>query len=64
LYNPCLRRDEIITLLKQRFAHYKQYNLPVYGIQNTNLRDYTTTEKDAKRGVSRMPPANVRAIIT
>lgn len=50
-----------MTLLKQLFAKIKKYNLPIYGIQATNLRDYTTTEKDAKRNVSRMPPANVRA---
>ena len=53
------RRDEIIKLVKQLFAKIKKYNLPIYGIQSTNLRDYTTTEKDAKRNVSRMPPANV-----
>jgi hypothetical protein len=46
-------------LLKQLFAKIKKVNLPVYGVQSTNLRDYTTTEKDAKRNVSRMPPASV-----
>ena len=50
----------MINLLKQRFAKLKSFNLPIYGIQNTNLRDYTTTEKDMKRGVSRMPPSQLR----
>jgi len=52
----------MITLLKQLFIKIKKYNLPIYGVQGTNLKEYTTTEKDAKRSVSRMPPANVRLL--
>jgi len=33
-----------------------QENLPIFGIlKQRNLADYTTTEKDITRGISRMP---------
>ena len=33
-----------------------QENLPIFGIsKNRALTDYTTTEKDVSRGISRMP---------
>lgn len=30
-------------------------NLPIYGIKNKDLREFTTTEKDRDKGVSRIP---------
>ena len=30
-------------------------NLPIYGIKNKNLREFTTTEKDRDKGISRIP---------
>lgn len=35
-------------------------NLPIFGIEKSNLTDFTTTEKDMKRGVSRFPPSQFR----
>lgn len=29
--------------------------MPVYGIKFRNLKEFTTTKKDRKRGVSRIP---------
>lgn len=47
-------------MLKQRFAEKTGENLPIFGIDKSHLTDFTTTEKDAKRGVSRFPPSQFR----
>lgn len=58
--NNIYRRDEIFEVLKQRFVEKLQTNLPIFGIQKNNLREFTTTEKDMKRFVSRFPPSQFR----
>lgn len=50
------RREEIIDILKQRYVEKHSLNLPVFGIEKNDLRDFTTTERDMKRGMSRFPP--------
>lgn len=35
-------------------------NLPIFGIDKPNLKDFTTTEKDLKRGQNRFPPTHFR----
>lgn len=54
------RREEIIDLLKHRYAEKRQENLPIFGIEKSHLTDFTTTEKDMKRMVSRFPPDQLR----
>lgn len=54
------RREEIIDLLKHRFAEKMKANLPVFGIEKNSLTDFTTTEKDMKRYTSRFPPSHFR----
>jgi hypothetical protein len=54
------RREEIIETLKLRFVEKHNHNLPIFGIEKPNLNDFTTTEKDMKRGVSRFPPSQMR----
>lgn len=44
------RRDEIIDIIKTRFAEKLSLNLPIFGIERPNLKEFTTTERDAKRG--------------
>lgn len=39
-----------------------QDNLPIFGIDKSSLTDFTTTEKDMKRMVSRFPPTNLRIL--
>jgi len=51
------RRDEIIEVLKHRYAEKMNQNLPIFGIDKANLKDFTTTEKDFKKGQNRFPPA-------
>ncbi len=50
------RRDEIITILKNHFAEKNGINLPIFGVDHQNLSQFTTTEKDVKRGLTRFPP--------
>ena len=50
------RRDEIIEVLKYRYAEKLSSNLPIFGIDRNNLKEFTTTEKDFKRGQNRFPP--------
>lgn len=35
-------------------------NLPIFGIEKTELRDFTTTERDMKKGLSKYPPPQYR----
>jgi hypothetical protein len=42
------------------FAERNQRNLPIFAVTNKTLTDFTTTEKDKKRGVSRFPPKQFR----
>jgi hypothetical protein len=51
------KRDEIITILKNHFAERNGINLPIFGVESTNLQAFTTTEKDMKKGQSRFPPS-------
>jgi len=43
-------------VIKMAYLSIVQENLPIFGIaKNRALTDYTTTEKDVGRGISRMP---------
>lgn len=37
------------------FASKTKTNLPIYGIRNKDLREFTTTEKDLEKGIVRVP---------
>lgn len=50
----------MMKAIKQVYFHIHKENMPIYYVQAPNLEKYTTTEKDASRGISRMPPANQR----
>ena len=54
------KREDIIAILKQRFLDLNRANLPIFGINKNNLRDFTTTEKDMKKQSSRYPPDEYR----
>jgi hypothetical protein len=44
-----------MNVIKMAYTSKCKTNLPVYGIRNKDLREYTTTEKDVAKGISRMP---------
>ena len=50
------RRDLIISILKCAFGLLRKRNLPIFDINEDHLKNYTTTEIDIKKKVSRMPP--------
>ena len=35
-------------------------NIPIYGIEKKDLKEFTTTEKDMRKGQNRFPPAQMR----
>ena len=37
------------------YASKVKANLPIFGIRNKELSDFTTTEKDLEKGISRIP---------
>ena len=50
------RRDNIFDSVKMAFIGVSKENLPIYGIAKArNLSDFTTSENDVKRGMSRVP---------
>ena len=55
-----IRRELVMNLLKKRYAEHVKKNLPIFDISEKNLKGFTTTEKDKKRGVERFPPDNFR----
>jgi len=55
------RRDDIIDLVKRLYLISEKKNCPVYHTTNKDLKDFTTTEKDMKKGLSKLPTDNFRA---
>ena len=45
-----------------RWAYKKLFQkpMPVFGVKFKNLKEFTTTKKDRKRGVTRMPGDSMR----
>lgn len=54
-------REEIIKIIKSAFFAFHKKNLPIFHVTSKDLRDYTTTEKDMKKSISRFPLMNMRA---
>lgn len=53
--NCSYRRDKLIFALKIAFTSKAKRNLSIYGIKSKDLHEFTTTEKDLERGISRIP---------
>jgi hypothetical protein len=49
------RRDEFVLVIRYAYRKLIFKPLPVFGVKFKNLKEFTTTKKDRKRGVSRMP---------
>ena len=54
------RRNEIIDILKFRFADIMAANLPIFGIEGDSTGKFTTLEKHFKKGLSYYPPEQFR----
>ena len=54
------KRSEILNIIKFRFAEKMSENVPVYGIEKERTAEFTTLEKEYKRGFSRHPPKQFR----
>ena len=55
-----VRREEIMDVIKKVYYNMKRSNCPVHHATSKDLKDYTTTEKDMKKGSSRHPPPSLR----
>lgn len=53
-------RDEIFTVCKQNYASVTKKNLPVYGVAESDLKDYHTVKSDVKKGIVRIPQETYR----
>merc|ERR1712060_848267 len=54
------KREEILRVVKTCFYLLKQKNVPFFYATSKDLRDFTTTEKDMKKGTVRFPTPNYR----
>lgn len=54
------RRDEIMDVIKRAYIKIFNKNLAIYGVTTKDLKDFTTTEKDFKKSVSRFPLPEMR----
>jgi hypothetical protein len=50
----------VVDLIKQNYADRFQSNLPIYHLEFSNLKKFCTDEKQAKRGITMMPPSQFR----
>lgn len=53
-------RDAIFTLCKTNYANATKKNLPVYGVTETDLKEYHTVKSDVKKGICRIPQETCR----
>ena len=53
-------RDEIFSVIKKHYAAACKKNLPIYGVTNSNLKEYHTVKADVKKGICRIPQESFR----
>lgn len=59
-YVTC-RKEIVIDLIRRLFfIEWSGRNIPLFHVQNKDLEEYTTTERDFKKGKSRFPPHELR----
>lgn len=56
------RRDQIMKILKTLYFLQHGKNCPVFGVPAKDLKEYTTTEKDMKKGNTRFPLPEFRMV--
>lgn len=55
-----IRRDEFVLVIRWAYKKLAGKPLPVFGVKFKNLKEFTTTKKDRKRGLTRMPGDSMR----
>ena len=53
-------RDEIMDVIKRAYYNLKRKNVPIFHVTSKDLKDFTTTEKDMKKQVSKFPLMDMR----
>jgi len=48
-------RDQILDVIKRVYYSINNANLPIYGVKPKSLVEFTTSIKDMKKGISRIP---------
>ena len=54
------KQSEVIEVIKRLYAQKVKKNLAIFGVEGTDLWDFTTTEKNAIFGFSKMPLRKLR----
>ena len=54
------RREEIMDLIKRLYLIERAANCPIYHTTTKDLKEFTTTEKDFKKKISRVPTSEYR----
>jgi len=49
-----------MDVIKRVFIQVHNKNLPLYGVTTKDLKEYTTTEKDMRKGTNKFPLENAR----
>lgn len=49
-----------MEIIKRAYIRIFNKNMPIYGVTSKDLRDFTTTEKDLKKSISRFPLPEAR----
>lgn len=49
-----------MEVIKRAYIKIFNKNVPIYGVNSKDLRDFTTTEKDLKKSISRFPLPEMR----
>ena len=54
------QRDEIIKVIREAYLIIAGKNLPLYGVPHLYLKDFVTSESDAKKKIKRIPEEGFR----
>ena len=54
------RREEILDVIKRLYIAGMNRDIPIYHLTTKNLKDFTTTENEMKKGVNRHPSITLR----
>lgn len=59
-YFNYIRRDEILKVICFAYKSVANKSIPIYGVKVENLKEYTTSKGDRKKGIRRVPNDTLR----